>query len=90
MLHDLIVVTINHNTLLRWLSVYGLYGDVLAWLTSCNWTCVARVKSGISEVDTMTTGVPRRTVFGPLLFNAYIEPLTIRLEEHNIHHADDT
>ena len=86
--------TINHNTLLR-LSGYGLSGDVLAWLTSylCNRTCVVRVKSGGSEVETITTGVPQGTVLGPLLFNAYIAPLTTLLQKHNIHHhlyADDT
>ena len=87
--------TINHNTLLRRLSGYRLSGDILAWLTSylCNGTCVVRVKSGVSEVETMTTGVPQGTVLGPLLFNAYIAPLTTLLQKHNIHHhlyADDT
>ena len=87
--------TINHNTLLRRLSGYGLSGDVLAWLTSylCNRTCIVRVKSGVSEVETITTGVPQGTVLGPLLFNAYIAPLTTLLQKHNIHHhlyADDT
>ena len=87
--------TINHNTLLRRLSGYGLSEDVFAWLTSylCNRTCVVRVKSGVSEVETMTTGVPQGSVLGPLLFNAYIAPLTTLLQKHNIHHhqyADDT
>ena len=87
--------TINHNTLLRRLSGYGLSGDVLPWQTSylCNRTCVVRVKSGVSEVETITTGVPQGTVLGPLLFNAYIAPLTTPLQKHNIHHhlyADDT
>ena len=80
--------TINQNTLLRRLAGYGLSGDVLAWLTSylCNRTCVVRVMSGVSEVETMTTGVPQGTVLGPLLFNAYIAPLTTFLQQHNIHH----
>ena len=91
--------TINHNTLLRRLSGYGLFGDVLAWLTSylCNRTCVVHVKSGVSEVETMTTGVPQGTVLAQLLFNAYIAAyiasLTTLLQKHNFHHhlyADDT
>jgi len=79
--------TINHNTLLRRLSGYGLSGDVLAWLTSylCSQTCVVHVKI-TAEVETMTTGVLQGTVLGPLLFNAYIVPLTTLLQKHNIHH----
>ena len=87
--------TINHSTLLRCLSGYELFGDVLAWLISylCNRTCVVRVKNGVLELETMTTGVPQGTVLGPLLFNVYIEPLTTHLQKHNINHhlyADDT
>ena len=87
--------TIDHTILLRRLSGYGLSGDVLAWLTSylCDRTYVVRVKSGVSESDIITTGVPQRTVLGPLLFNAYIAPLTTLLQKHNIRHhlyADDT
>ena len=87
--------TINHTPLLRRLSGYGISGDVLAWLASylCNRTCVVRVMNGVSEVETMTTGVPHGTVLGPLLVNAYIALLTTLLQKHNIHHhlyADDT
>ena len=87
--------TIDHTILLRRLSGYGLSGDVIAWLTSylCDRTYVVRVKSGVSESDIITTGVPQGTVLGPLLFNAYIAPLTTLLQKHNIRHqlyADDT
>ena len=74
---------INHNTLLRrFFSGYGLSGDVLVWLTSYlyNRTCVVRVKSDVSEIETITTGVPQGTVLGPLLLNAYIAPLTTLLQ----------
>ena len=64
------------------------YTTILAWFTSylCSRTCVGRVKSGVSGVDAMTTGVPQGTVLGPLLFNAFIAPLTIPLQKHNIYH----
>ena len=80
--------TIDHTILLQRLSGYGLSGDVLAWLTSylCDRTYVVRVKSGVSEADIITTGVPQGTVIGPLLFNAYIAPLTTLLQKHDISH----
>ena len=55
-----------------------------------HFTCVI---GRVSEVDTMTTGVSQGTVRGPLLFNAYIAPLTKLLQKQNVHHhldADDT
>ena len=73
--------TITYNTLVRRLPGYGLFGYVIAWLTSYlrNRTCVVCVKGGGSEVEAMTTGVPQGTVLGLLLFNAYIASLTTLL-----------
>ena len=53
--------TIDHNILMRLLHGYGLCGDVHAWLTLYlrNRTNVVRVKSGVSQLNTITTGVPQ-------------------------------
>ena len=87
--------TVDRTILLRLLSGYVLSGDILAWLTSylCDRTYVVRVKSGVSEANIITTGVPQGTILGPLLFNKDIAPLTTLLQKHNIRHhlyADDT
>ena len=80
---------------MRRLHGYGLCGDVHAWLTSYlrNRTNVVRVKSGVSQLNTITTGVPQGSVLGPILFNAYVAPLAKLLQQRNMQHhmyADDT
>ena len=87
--------TIDHNILMRRLHGYGLCGDEHAWLTSYlrNRTNVVRVKSGVSQLNTITTGVPQGSVLGPILFNAYVAPLAKLLQQRNMQHhmyADDT
>ena len=87
--------TIDHNILMRRLHGYGLCGDVHAWLTSYlrNRTNVVRVKSSVSQLNTIITGVPQGSVLGPILFNAYVAPLAKLLQQRNMSHhlyADDT
>ena len=86
--------TINHTILLRRLLATD-YVATYAWLTSYlhNRTNVVRVKSSLSEVNNIMTGVPQGSVLGPILFNAYIAPLAKLLHQHNMQHhlyADDT
>ena len=85
--------TINHNTLLRCLSGYRLFGDVLAWLTSylCNRTCVVRVKSGDHRSATRdcpwTTAIQciHRTS-GDTFTEAQHSPSPIRRRHSTLHH----
>ena len=54
---------------------------------------VVRVKNGVSECNVIKSGVPQGSVLGPVLFNAYVAPLTKILVQHDIQHhlyADDT
>ena len=80
--------TIDHNILMRRLHGYGLCGDVHAWLTSYlrNRTNVVRVKSSVSQLNTITTGVPQGSVLGLILFNAYVAPLAKLLQQRNMQH----
>ena len=66
--------TIDHNLLMRRLRGYGLCGDVHAWLTSYlrNRTNVDRVKSSVSQLNTIKTGVPQGSILGPILVNVSV------------------
>ena len=64
--------TIDHNIRMQRLHGYGLCGDVHAWLTSylrnrTNMVRVTPVKSSVSQLNTITTGVPQGSVLGPIL-----------------------
>lgn len=88
--------TVSHSILAdRLLSDFGLDGSVGDWLHSYTSGRSQFVKVGDSNgnITQLRSGVPQGSVLGPLLFSAYMSPISRLIERHNIHqhhYADDT
>ncbi|KAG7298080.1 hypothetical protein JYU34_018850 [Plutella xylostella] len=65
---------VSHNVLLSKLSVMGVHGSLLRWVTSyvTNRSQSVVVGGARSELVKMSSGVPQGSLLGPLFFNAYI------------------
>jgi Reverse transcriptase (RNA-dependent DNA polymerase) len=86
--------TISHSILLRRLETeFGVTGTALSWLQSYSTDRRQYVKLGQHSSDTVlcSSGVPRGSVLGPLLFAAYVSPAGDLIKRHGIdHHTDNT
>ena len=90
-----LLVLLDHSTLLRRLRAIGINQTVLAWFSSYLVGCTNAIK--IREVTSAPVntqhGVPQGSVLGPLLFNTYLLPITDIFDRHQIRfhiYADDT
>ena len=88
--------TIDHSTLLNRLNQsFGISGRVLAWIESYlsdRYQCVQAGQS-TSPRTFCHTGVPQRSVLGPLLFSCYISPVSSLASSFGVNtqqYADDT
>ena len=88
--------TIDHCILLdRLQHMYGISGTALSWFSSylTNRTQSVIINDHISQVSSLSYGVPQGSVLGPILFILYTKPLSDLIQCHSIKSqafADDT
>ena len=79
--------TIDHNILLNRLEkYYGIKGNALKWFRSylTGRTQSVSVNGNDSTKQSVRYGVPQGSKLGPILFNAYIAPLSELVRNHGI------
>ena len=85
--------TLDHSILLTKLNFYGFFGSALMWFQSYlshRQQCVD-FDGTVSDICTLSTGVPQGSILGPLLFIIYMNDIHIAREQLNfILYADDT
>jgi len=68
--------TLNHKILLAKLEEYGIRGIPLAWFTSyLSRRTQYALNNNISDKQVITSGVPKGSMLGPLLFIIYINDI---------------
>ena len=88
--------TIDHITFINRLRIsFGITGAALNWISSylAERRLFVQINNARSKICECSTGVPRGSVLGPILFSLYISPVAAIAREHEIQqqqYADDT
>ena len=83
--------TVPHKRLLKKLFMYGIRGDILAWIKDflSERQQFVEIRGEVSDKLEVTSGVPQGSVLGPVLFLLYINDLVENLECPSLLFADD-
>ena len=81
--------TLNHDLLIAKLGAYGFQTDALRYMKSYLKNRV-RVNKTFSEWERITTVVPQGSLLGPLLFNIFLNDLSLFVSNASLsNYADD-
>ena len=85
--------TLDHSIFLTKLNFYGFSGSVLKWFQSylSHRQQFVDFDGTVSNICTLSTGVPQGSILGPLLFIIYMNDIHIASKQFNfILYTDDT
>ena len=84
--------TINHDILLKKLSIIGFSDHTIKWSHSylSNRKFTVNLENSFSEVSRISFGVPQGSILGPLLFLIYVNDMPVTAKCNLFLYADDT